>query len=84
VTLSPFFIAMHLPKLPTIFVKDGIERKAYFTVEARELKAAGWVEKGEEVKKAPEKKVVAKAEAPAIKEFTETPKRTVTKKEVTE
>lgn len=38
---------MHLPKLPTIFVKDGEERKAFFTVEARELVAEGWVEKGE-------------------------------------
>lgn len=36
---------MHLPKLPTIFVKDGEERKAFFTVEARELVADGWVEK---------------------------------------
>lgn len=40
----PFFI-MHLSKLPTIFVKGGEERKAYFTVQARELIAAGWVEK---------------------------------------
>ena len=37
---------MHLPQLPTILVKDGEERKAYHTVEAKELVAAGWVEKG--------------------------------------
>ena len=43
---------MHLPKLPTIFVKNGEERKAFFTVQARELLAAGWVEKeGEEILK---------------------------------
>jgi hypothetical protein len=35
---------MNLPVLPTIFTKDGDERKAYHTVEARELIAAGWVE----------------------------------------
>jgi len=35
---------MHLPKLPTIFTKDGEQRKVYHTVEARELSAAGWVE----------------------------------------
>lgn len=39
---------MHLPKLPTIFVKGGEERKAYFTVQARELIADGWVEQGTE------------------------------------
>ncbi|MFZ9342381.1 MAG: hypothetical protein ACO24P_02110 [Candidatus Nanopelagicaceae bacterium] len=43
--MSPFFVVMHLPTLPTIFVKDGEERKAYYTVEARELLAAGWTEK---------------------------------------
>lgn len=40
---------MHLPELPTIFVKGGEERKVYFTVQARELLAAGWKEKGEVV-----------------------------------
>ena len=39
---------MHLQKLPTIFVKGGEERKAYFTVQARELIADGWVEQGTE------------------------------------
>lgn len=43
---------MHLPELPTIFVKGGEERKVYFTVQARELLASGWVVKGEEQKKA--------------------------------
>lgn len=41
---------MHLPDLPTIFVKDGEERKAFFTVQARELLASGWVLKGTEKK----------------------------------
>lgn len=36
---------MHLPKLPTIFVKGGEERKAFFTIQAKELIDAGWVEK---------------------------------------
>lgn len=48
---------MHLPKLPTIFVKGGEERKAYFTVQARELIAAGWVEKGDKKPKEEEAKV---------------------------
>ena len=39
---------MHLPKLPTVFEKGGETRKAYFTVQARELLAAGWVERVEE------------------------------------
>lgn len=38
---------MNLPKMPTIFVKDGEQRKAYHTVEAREFIAAGWVEADE-------------------------------------
>jgi hypothetical protein len=59
---------MHLPKLPTIFVKDGVERKAFYTVEARELVAAGWVEKGEEK---PQPKIAAK---PAAKPAEEKPK----------
>jgi len=36
---------MHLPKLPTIFVKGDEERKAFFTVQAREFLLDGWVEK---------------------------------------
>jgi len=52
---------MHLPQLPTIFVRNGEERKAYHTVEAKELVAAGWVEKG--TKPAP----VKTAEKPAPK-----------------
>ena len=65
--MSPFFI-MHLPKLPTVFVKGGEERKAFFTVQARELLAAGWVEKGEEPAK-PEVKEEPKAEEPKIEEI---------------
>lgn len=55
---------MHLPELPTIFVKGGEERKVYFTVQARELLALGWTEKGEEkpVKVEPLKAVEPKAE----------------------
>ena len=39
---------MHLPELPTIFVKGDEERKAYFTIQAKELLAAGWKIKGAE------------------------------------
>tara|TARA_B100001094_G_C18183828_1_gene802518 strand:+ start:341 stop:559 length:219 start_codon:yes stop_codon:yes gene_type:complete len=41
---------MHLSKFPTVFVKGGEERKAFFTIQAKELIAAGWVEKGTEKK----------------------------------
>ena len=51
---------MHLPELPTIFVKGDEERKAYFTIQAKELLAAGWKIKGTE--KAVEEKVEEKAE----------------------
>lgn len=65
---------MHLPKLPTIFVKGGEERKAFFTVQARELIATGWVEKGTEEPKPVAKEepkveaVEAPAEEPAVEE----------------
>jgi hypothetical protein len=40
----------HLSKLPTIFVKDGDRREAYYTVQARELLEQGYVvEDGEPV-----------------------------------
>ena len=47
----------HLKKLPTWFVKNGDRRAAYWTVQARELRADGWVEEGEkaEVRKPIEK-----------------------------
>ena len=54
---------MHLSKLPTIFVKGGEERKAYFTVQARELIADGWVEQNIE-----EPKPVVKEEPKAKEE----------------
>lgn len=37
---------MHLRKLPTYFVKGSSRRAAYYTIQARELKAAGYVEEG--------------------------------------
>lgn len=37
--------------MPTWFVKDGKRRGAFFTIQARELKAAGWVEEGEKAEK---------------------------------
>ena len=37
----------HLDKLPTYFVKGDERRKAYYTIQARELKRDGWVEEGE-------------------------------------
>lgn len=57
---------MHLPELPTIFVKNGEERKVYFTVQARELSEMGWVEKGKE--KVQLKKAVKEAAPKAAKE----------------
>ena len=56
---------MHLSKFPTVFVKGGEERKAFFTIQAKELIAAGWVEKGTEqkaVEPTPEVKAEGKAE----------------------
>ncbi len=43
----------HLKKLPTWFVKDGKRKSAYYTIQARELRKAGYVEEGAkaEVKK---------------------------------
>ena len=36
----------HLKKLPTYFVKGDERRAAYYTINARELMAAGFVEEG--------------------------------------
>ena len=71
---------MHLSKLPTIFVKGGEERKAFFTIQAKELIAAGWVEKGTE-----EKVAEPVAEVKEEPKAEEKPKaRRVTKKKVEE
>jgi hypothetical protein len=44
----------HLKKLPTYFVKDGVRKSAYYTIQARELRKQGFVEEGEKaVKKDP-------------------------------
>lgn len=67
---------MHLPELPTIFVKDGVERKVYFTVEARELSAVGWVKKGEEEK-------ASKVEAEVVQEATEKEKPVTSSRKTT-
>ena len=37
----------HLSKLPTWFIKDGNRRAAYYSIQARELRADGYVEEGE-------------------------------------
>jgi hypothetical protein len=78
---------MHLSKLPTIFVKGGEERKAFFTIQAKELIAAGWVEKGTEEKVA-EPVAEVKEEPKVVVEkpkAEEKPKaRRVTKKKVEE
>ena len=50
--MAPFFMA-HLKKLPTYFVKDGDRRAAYYTIQARELRAAGYTE--EDAKAEPHK-----------------------------
>ena len=41
----------HLKKLPTYFVKGDERRAAYYTIDARELRAAGYVEEGEKAEK---------------------------------
>ena len=38
---------MHLHKLPTWFVKGDERRAAYYTIQAREFRSAGFVEEGE-------------------------------------
>lgn len=59
----------HLKKLPTYFVKGSDRRAAYFTVTARELKEAGYVEEGAVAQvappapKVPEQPVVAGGDA---------------------
>ena len=47
----------HLRKLPTYFVKGDERRAAYYTIQAKKLRAAGFVEEGEkaEVRKPIEK-----------------------------
>ncbi len=52
----------HLKKLPTIFVRGEERRNAYFTVQAREYRAEGFVELGEE----PAVKAPVKTELPEI------------------
>ncbi len=42
----------HLKKLPTYFIKGDDRRAAYYTVQARELRAAGYVEEGEKAEPA--------------------------------
>ena len=37
----------HLKKLPTYFVKGDKRRAAYYTIQARELREAGYIEEGE-------------------------------------
>lgn len=53
---------MHLDRLPTLFVKDGEERKVYFTIQARELSEDGWIEKAPS-SKLPIKTVANKTES---------------------
>lgn len=59
----------HLSKLPTYFVKGSDRRAVYFTVQARELLAEGFVEEGEKAQpaptapKVPEQPVVAGGDA---------------------
>lgn len=67
--MAPFFMA-HLRKLPTYFVKGDERRAAYYTIQAKELRAAGFVEEGEkaEVRKPIEKQpeIVVEAGASAF------------------
>lgn len=68
--MAPFFFMAHLEKLPTYFVKGDERRAAYYTVQARELREAGYVEEGEKAAPAPAPKpmpeVVVEAGADAF------------------
>lgn len=44
--MVPFFMA-YLRKRPTYFVKGDVRRAAYYTIQAAELRADGYVEEGE-------------------------------------
>ena len=46
----------HLDKLPTWFVKGDERKAAYYTIQARELRAEGFVEEGEKAAPAPRPK----------------------------
>lgn len=48
----------HLKKLPTYFVKGDERRAAFYTIQARELREAGFVEEGEKAAPAPTPKPV--------------------------
>lgn len=37
---------MHLDKRPTYFVKNGVRKPVYYSVDARQLAEAGWVPEG--------------------------------------
>ena len=56
---------MHLKKRPTWFVKDGDRRKAFYTVQARELIQRGYVEEGAEIE-APQVKPDKTPEVPVV------------------
>jgi len=49
---------MHLKKLPTVFVKGEHRVNAYYTIQARELTAQGYVEEGEKAEPREESKPV--------------------------
>jgi hypothetical protein len=46
----------HLEKMPTWFVKGDQRRAAYYTIQAREFRAEGYVEEGEKAAPAPQPK----------------------------
>ena len=46
----------HLDKLPTWFVKGDERKAAYYTIQARELRAEGFVEEGVKAAPAPQPK----------------------------
>lgn len=63
--VTPFFI-MHLNKRPTWFVKNGIRKPVYYTVDARQLVQAGWTPEGDQqVATAEPTKSVAATSEPA-------------------
>lgn len=43
--VAPFFV-MHLKNRPTYFVKNGVRKPVYYTVDARQLIENGWIKEG--------------------------------------
>jgi hypothetical protein len=81
---------MHLKERPTYFVKNGVRKPVYYSVDARQLIENGWEEEGKSKPKAkqPEPVIEEKVELlpyePAKEEIQETSLDEMTKAELVE